>query len=77
MCFNAVIQGWVCPQCRRSLSPLVDVCPCHKETTTYKTTRESIDCLHQWVFYDQTETNDIYRCYHCGALKTTKKVGSA
>ena len=61
-----MLEGWICPRCKRVNAPWVDHCDCIDDSL--KT--NNINCCHQWVLTGVSTVGTHYRCAYCGEIKT-------
>ena len=57
-----MLEGWICPRCKRVNAPWVDHCDCSLKTN-------NINCCHQWVPGTVSTAGTMYVCAICGATK--------
>ena len=60
-----MLEGWICPRCKRINAPWVDHCDCIDDSL--KT--NNINCCHQWVPGTVSTAGTMYVCAICGATK--------
>lgn len=61
-----MLEGWICPRCKRINAPWVEHCDCADEAL--KT--NNINCYHQWIPETVSTAGTTYRCVICGKTKT-------
>lgn len=59
-----MLEGWICPRCKRINAPWVEHCDYFEPTKT------NIDiCDHQWVLETVSTAGTTYRCRICDKIK--------
>lgn len=61
-----MLEGWICPRCKRVNAPWVERCDCIDDSLR----TNNINCCHQWVPVTVSTTGTTYRCSICGKTKT-------
>lgn len=70
-----MLEGWICPRCKRVNAPWVDHCDCYKNTRNSNFSNETPYsdedcCKHKWVVTGVSTAGTHYRCAYCGEIKT-------
>lgn len=70
-----MLEGWICPRCKRVNAPWVDHCDCNKNTRNSNFSNEmpcsdEDCCKHKWVVTGVSTVGTHYRCAYCGEIKT-------
>ena len=70
-----MLEGWICPRCKRVNAPWVDHCDCNENTRNSNFSNETPCsdkdcCKHKWVVTGVSTAGTHYRCAYCGEIKT-------
>ena len=70
-----MLEGWICPRCKRVNAPWVDHCDCNENTRNSNFSNETPCsdkdcCKHKWVVTGVSTAGTHYRCAYCGDIKT-------